>query len=114
MVVIMKQWTTEVQYDDTTDSHFIILPDDLLDTVDLSGGDDVEWIDNKDGSWSIKRVDYTEDSKQLDFSSYDEIIEWPLDLTPVDSVVYDETMKGLTKLTPVKAGWSAQFILNTK
>ena len=117
MVANVKQWETAVQYDDTTDTHYIVLSDDLLNEVDLGVGDEVEWVDNKDGSWTLKRVDYVPNAPiQLDLSSFvdDEIIDWPLDLTPVDPVVYSETMKGLTKLTPVKAGWSAQFILNTK
>lgn len=115
MVAKLKHWETAVQYDDTTDTHYIVLPDDLLNEVDLGVGDDVEWVDNKDGSWTLKRVEYVPNAPiQFDLSSFvdDEIIDWPLDLTPVDSVVYSETTKGLTKLTPVKAGWSALFILN--
>jgi hypothetical protein len=115
MVEIVKQWETAVQYDNTTDTHFITLQDDLLAEVDLNIGDDVEWIDNGDGSWSLKKVEYH--PFQLDihaFAPTDEIIEWPLAMLDIDPIVYNETTRGLVNITPENTGWSAQFLLNTQ
>jgi bifunctional DNA-binding transcriptional regulator/antitoxin component of YhaV-PrlF toxin-antitoxin module len=37
--------------------YFITFPDDLLEATDLKEGDQVEWIDNGDGSFKlIKKV----------------------------------------------------------
>jgi hypothetical protein len=115
MVANLKNWETYVEYDNLSDTHFISLQDDLLAEVDLNVGDEVEWIDNGDGSWSLKKVEYN--PFQLDIHSYastDEIIEWPLAMLDIDPIVYDETSNGLVSITPENSGWSARFLLNTQ
>ena len=115
MVEIVKQWETAVQYDDTTDTHFITLQDDLLAEVDLNVGDEVEWIDNGDGSWSLKKVEYNPFQLDIhDFTAPDDIIEWPLDIISIDPIVYNETSNGLVNITAENSGWSARFLLNTQ
>ena len=115
MVEIVKQWETAVQYDDTTDTHFITLQDDLLAEVDLNIGDDVEWIDNGDGSWSLKKVEYNPFQLDIhDFTAPDDIIEWPLAMLDIDPIVYHETSNGLVSITSENSGWSAHFLLNTQ
>ena len=34
----------------------ITFPDDLMDNMGWKPGDVVEWIDNKDGTWSLKKL----------------------------------------------------------
>jgi hypothetical protein len=57
----VKKWIlpveeTKVAETDETE-YFISFPDDLLEATDLKEGDQVEWIDNGDGSFKlIKRV----------------------------------------------------------
>lgn len=49
-----KSWIVEVQ--ESPDGElFIELNDDILAESNLSIGDEVEWIDRKDGSWMLKK-----------------------------------------------------------
>ena len=51
---IPKKWTLPVEQ--IHDDYFISFPDDLLEAANLKEGDDVEWIDNGDGSYILKKV----------------------------------------------------------
>jgi len=52
-----KRWTLEVQKIDDGDE-FIQFPEELMNEVDWHEGDVIEWIDNKDGSWTLqKKID---------------------------------------------------------
>ena len=57
----MSNWDLEVQYDQDL-GHFIILPDEALNQVGWKSGDVIEWIDNGDGSWTLKKKE-PEDEK---------------------------------------------------
>lgn len=49
-----KQWERTIK---EVDGEFIIeLPDDLLEYADLKVGDQIDWIDNKDGSFTLSKV----------------------------------------------------------
>ena len=50
-----KKWTLPVEQ--IHDDYFISFPDDLLEAANLKEGDTVEWIDNGDGSYSMKKVE---------------------------------------------------------
>ena len=50
-----NKWTLNVKYDDESGDTFIELPDDLMIEAGWNLGDDIEWIDNKDGSWTMKK-----------------------------------------------------------
>jgi hypothetical protein len=52
----MKQ-TLEVQENEETGELYLEFPTQLLNQMGWVEGDDLEWIDNKDGSWSIKKAD---------------------------------------------------------
>lgn len=54
----MKRWIADVEED--RDGAYINLPQDLLDEVQWKEGDKIEWIDNKDGSWTMKKKEETE------------------------------------------------------
>jgi bifunctional DNA-binding transcriptional regulator/antitoxin component of YhaV-PrlF toxin-antitoxin module len=49
-----KTWTLEVEK--VHDEYFISLPDDLLDAANLKEGDNIEWVDNGDGSFIMKKL----------------------------------------------------------
>ena len=49
----MRKWTVDVEED--RDGAYINLPKDLLDEVKWKEGDIIEWIDNKDGSWTMRK-----------------------------------------------------------
>ena len=47
----------EVENGDTGEQeYFITFPDDLLEAANLSPGDDVEWVDNNDGSFLLRKI----------------------------------------------------------
>lgn len=50
------KWSLPVQYNPELDDYFISFPNDLLDAANLKEGDQLFWIDNKDGSFTIKKV----------------------------------------------------------
>jgi hypothetical protein len=49
-----KHWTLEVQQHEDGD-YFIEFPDDVLAEADWKEGDVIEWLDNKDGSWTLRK-----------------------------------------------------------
>ena len=52
----MTKYTTKIEQ--TPEGYFFVtLPPELLAEVGWKDGDRISWIDNKDGSWSIKKVD---------------------------------------------------------
>lgn len=58
----VKTWRLPVEEckDADTDEieYFVTFPDDLLDAANISEGDQLEWIDNNDGSFTLKKVDH--------------------------------------------------------
>ena len=49
------KWQLPVEEDTVNGEYFITFPDDLLEAANLKQGDDVEWIDNNDGSFILKK-----------------------------------------------------------
>jgi hypothetical protein len=58
----VKTWSLpveEVKDADTDETeYFISFPDDLLEAANISEGAQIEWIDNNDGSFTLKKVDH--------------------------------------------------------
>lgn len=52
----VTKWQLPVEVDGQSDEYFIPLPDDLLEAIGLNEGDQIEWIDQGDGSYLIKKV----------------------------------------------------------
>ena len=56
----VKKWilpVEEVKDEDTDENVYCVsFPDDLLEAANLKEGDEMEWIDNYDGSFSLKKV----------------------------------------------------------
>jgi hypothetical protein len=54
------KWILPVEECKDTDTdeieYFVSFPDDLLEATDLNEGDQIEWIDQGDGSYLIKKV----------------------------------------------------------
>ncbi len=55
----MKSWTLNVEEDPSTGDGILVLPQDLLDSAGWVEGDNLLWIDNKDGTWSLVKEDLT-------------------------------------------------------
>ena len=51
-----KTWTVEIQMDGLTGDAFIPIPDEVIDLVGWNLYDELEWIDNKDGSYILRKV----------------------------------------------------------
>lgn len=56
----MSSWKIKVE-DSNDGSGDLILPfpDDLLESAGWKEGDILEWIDNKNGSWTLRKKDET-------------------------------------------------------
>jgi hypothetical protein len=55
----VNKWVLPVELDGLTGECYIQLPDDLLELANLKEGDQIEWIDRKDGSFEMRKVDGT-------------------------------------------------------
>jgi len=51
-----KTWIVEVSMDGLTGDAFLPIPDEVMDLVEWNLYDELEWIDNKDGSWIVRKV----------------------------------------------------------
>lgn len=51
----MKQWTIDVEHDEN--GAFITLPDEVIKETGWKPGDRIQWIDRKDGSFEMKKID---------------------------------------------------------
>ena len=51
-----KKWTVPVEKDSTNDEYFFTLPEELVEKLSWKEGDEVEYIDNGDGSFLIKKT----------------------------------------------------------
>ena len=49
----MKSWTLTVEQDPDTGDLVLPFTTEILDELKWKEGDVLEWIDNKDGSWSL-------------------------------------------------------------
>ena len=51
-----KRWTLEVKHDDNGDA-ILEFPPDFLEDAGWKEGDRIRWIDRKDGSWEMQKVE---------------------------------------------------------
>jgi len=56
-----KNWVIPVEVDGASGEYFVQFPDDLLKAANLKEGDTVEWIDQGDGSYILKKTPKTYD-----------------------------------------------------
>lgn len=54
---VKKKWVLPVDVDSVSGEYYVTFPQDLLKSVNLSEGDVLDWVDNKDGTWTFKKVD---------------------------------------------------------
>ena len=54
----MSRWTIKVEdAEDGSGDLILPFPDDLLEAAGWKEGDVLEWIDNKNGSWTLRKKD---------------------------------------------------------
>ena len=51
----VKKWVLPVEQDLGNDDYYVNFPDDLLEAADLKEGDQVEWVDNGNGSYTLRK-----------------------------------------------------------
>ena len=52
-----KTWTINLEEDPETGDLILPLNDDILEQTGWKTGDSIDWIDNKDGSWTMKKTE---------------------------------------------------------
>lgn len=50
-----KSWTLTLEEDPDTGDLMLPLPEECLQDLGWNTGDTVQWIDNQDGSWTLKK-----------------------------------------------------------
>jgi hypothetical protein len=55
-----KSWIITLEKDPETGDLILPLNDDILEGLDCEVGDTIEWIDNKDGSWTMRKKEELE------------------------------------------------------
>lgn len=53
--LVNKRWTATVEYDNQTGDYILPLSDEVLQGLDWKVGDTLEWINNGDGSWTLRK-----------------------------------------------------------
>lgn len=51
-----KKWVLPVEMDGPSGEYFVSFPDDLLEAANLKENDQVQWVDNGDGSYTLKKL----------------------------------------------------------
>ena len=54
-----KSWTITLQDDPETGDLIMPLSDEILESAGWREGDTLEWIDNENGTWSLRKLDAT-------------------------------------------------------
>ena len=52
-----KSWTINLEEDPETGDLILPLNDDILEQTGWKTGDNIDWTDNKDGSWTMKKIE---------------------------------------------------------
>ena len=53
--------TLEIQEDPETGDLFVVFPESLLIQLGWQEGDDLQWVERPDGSWTIKKIEQDDD-----------------------------------------------------
>ncbi len=53
----VTKWQLPVEKDAVSEEYYVSFPDDLLEAANLKEGDKVEWVEQKDGSYLMKKVE---------------------------------------------------------
>jgi bifunctional DNA-binding transcriptional regulator/antitoxin component of YhaV-PrlF toxin-antitoxin module len=53
----MTKFTVAVHFDEETQDYVLPFPEELLEDLKWNIGDTLTWIDNLDGTYTIKKID---------------------------------------------------------
>lgn len=54
----MSHWTIKLEEDPETGDLILPFTDEILESAGWKEGDTLEWIDNQNGSWTLKKVEH--------------------------------------------------------
>jgi hypothetical protein len=54
-----KQWTIKLEQDPETGDLIMPFTDEIMNSAGWKEGDTLEWIDNENGTWSLRKLDAT-------------------------------------------------------
>ena len=72
-----KKWVLPVEQFAGSEEYLISFPDDLLEAANLKEGDEVEWVDQGDGSYLLKKVEnssWVKGSEESKHKTYQEMV----------------------------------------
>jgi bifunctional DNA-binding transcriptional regulator/antitoxin component of YhaV-PrlF toxin-antitoxin module len=55
----MSKWKIVLEQDPETGDLIMPLTDEILESAGWKEGDNLEWIDNKDDTWTLRKLDAT-------------------------------------------------------
>ena len=55
----MSSWTITLEEDPETGDLIMPLAEEILESAGWKEGDTLEWVDNKDGTWILRKLDAT-------------------------------------------------------
>ncbi len=55
-----KTWTLEIKEDPENGDAILEFPDDFMEDAGWKEGDTLDWSDNKDGTWTLKKIEPTQ------------------------------------------------------
>lgn len=55
----MSKWTVTLETDPETGDLMLPFTDEMISQVGWAIGDTIQWIDNKDGSWTMRKKNET-------------------------------------------------------
>jgi bifunctional DNA-binding transcriptional regulator/antitoxin component of YhaV-PrlF toxin-antitoxin module len=61
----MKSWTLTIEQDPETGDLVLPFTPEILDELGWKEGDVLEWVDNKDGSWSLVKKKQKKNNKVI-------------------------------------------------
>lgn len=87
---------------------FIELPDEIVKGLGVEIGDTIEWIDNKDGSWALKKFESADDNIAQSDSVESVLTQYPALQSEIEDVFgeADLVVEWLTTPIPALAGLS--------
>lgn len=50
-----NKWVIQVDFDPIFEYFYIPLPREIVESFNFKEGDNIKWIDNGDGSWTLKK-----------------------------------------------------------
>ena len=75
----VKTWVLPVEVSDDLEDYVITFPDDLLKAANLKEGDQIEWVDNHDGSFKMIKKEiqpsWTKGNELAKVKTYQEMID---------------------------------------